>query len=102
MRALRAASGRRRSAPGGTFSESECGRPGAQYRGRWSTHHDGKTDEGGSPGLLQGAVMLKEYEDEYRPARPSLPVQEAFVAVLAPIGRFLGYRARYPRYSGSA
>lgn len=51
---------------------------------------------------MQGAVMLKEYEDEYRPARPSLPVQEAFVAVLAPIGRFLGYRARYPRYSGSA
>lgn len=62
---------------------------------------DGKTDEEGSPNLLQGAVILKEYEDEYRLARPPLPVQKAFVAVLAPIGRLLGYRARYPRYSGS-
>jgi hypothetical protein len=25
---------------------------------------DGKTDEQGSPKLLQGAVMLKEYEDD--------------------------------------
>jgi quercetin dioxygenase-like cupin family protein len=63
---------------------------------------DGKTDEGGSPGLLQGAVMLREFEDEYRLARPSLPVQKALLAVLAPIGRLLGYRARYPRYSGPA
>jgi quercetin dioxygenase-like cupin family protein len=60
---------------------------------------DGKTDEGGSPGLLQGAVILESYEDEYRLARPSLPVQKAFVFVLAPIGRLLGYRATYPRYS---
>jgi quercetin dioxygenase-like cupin family protein len=63
---------------------------------------DGKTDEEGSPGLLQGAVMLEEYEEEYRLARPSLPVQKAFVALLAPIGRLLGYRGSYPRYSGSA
>jgi quercetin dioxygenase-like cupin family protein len=60
---------------------------------------DGKTDEEGSPRLLQGAVMLEEYEDEYRLARPPLPVQKAVLAVLAPIGRLLGYRARYARYS---
>lgn len=60
---------------------------------------DGKTDEKGSPNLLQGAVMLKEYEDEYRLARPPLPVQKMLLAVLAPVGRLLGYRARYPRYS---
>jgi len=63
---------------------------------------DGKTDEEGSPGLLQGAVMLEEYEDDYRLARPSPPVQKAFVPVLAPIGKLLGYRGRYPRYSGPA
>ena len=63
---------------------------------------DGKTDEGGSPSLLQGAVMLEGYEEEYRLARPPLPVQKALVGVLAPIGRLLGYRASYPRYSGSA
>ena len=60
---------------------------------------DGKTDEKGSPNLLQGAVMLKEYEDEYRLARPPLPVQKMLLAVLAPVGRLLGYRAQYPRYS---
>lgn len=60
---------------------------------------DGETDEEGSPGLLQGAVMLEEYEDEYRLARPPLPMQKALVAVLAPFSRLLGYRARYPRYS---
>jgi quercetin dioxygenase-like cupin family protein len=63
---------------------------------------DGKTDEEGSPKLLQGAVMLQEYKDEYRLVRPPLPVQEALLAVLAPIGRLLGYRAQYPRYSESA
>jgi mannose-6-phosphate isomerase-like protein (cupin superfamily) len=61
---------------------------------------DGKTDEQGSPNLLQGAVMLKEYEDEYRLARPPLYVQKVLLAVLAPLGRVLGYRGRYPRYSG--
>lgn len=60
---------------------------------------DGKTDEEGSPGTLQGAVMLDEYANEYRLARPSLPVQKALIAVLAPIDRLLGYRARYTRYS---
>jgi hypothetical protein len=60
---------------------------------------DGKTDEKGFPNLLQGAVMLKEYEDEYRLARPPLPVQKMLLAVLAPVGRLLGYRARYPHYS---
>ena len=63
---------------------------------------DGETDEEGSPRLLQGAVMLEEYEDEYCLVRPPLPVQKALLAVLAPIGRLLGYRAQYPRYSGSA
>jgi hypothetical protein len=63
---------------------------------------DGKTDQEGSPTLLQGAVMLKEFEDEYRLARPPLPVQKVVLAVLAPIGRLLGYKARYARYSEQA
>jgi quercetin dioxygenase-like cupin family protein len=60
---------------------------------------DGKTDEEGSPRLLQGAVILEEYEDEYRLVRPPRPVQKALLAVLAPIGRLLGYRGHYPQYS---
>ena len=46
--------------------------------------------------------MLEGYEVEYRLARPPLPVQKALVAMLAPVGGLLGYRASYPRYSGSA
>jgi quercetin dioxygenase-like cupin family protein len=61
---------------------------------------DGKTDEEGTPRLLQSAVMLEEYEDEYRLARPPLPVQKALLALLAPVGRLLGYQDRYARYSG--
>lgn len=60
---------------------------------------DGKTDEGGSPNLLQGAVMLKEYEDEYRLAHPPLLVHNVLLAILAPLGKLLGYRAQYQRYS---
>jgi quercetin dioxygenase-like cupin family protein len=63
---------------------------------------EGKTNEQGSPNLLQGAVMLEEFEDEYRLARPPLFVQKVLVAVLAPLGRALGYRGRYPRYSDPA
>ena len=61
---------------------------------------DGRTNDRGLPTLLQGAVMLKEYEEEYRLARPPLYLQKALLAVLAPLGRALGYRGRYPRYSG--
>jgi hypothetical protein len=63
---------------------------------------DGKTDQEGSPTLLQGTVMLKEFVDEYRLARPPLPVQKVVLAVLAPIGRLLGYKARCARYSEQA
>lgn len=63
---------------------------------------DGKTDERGSPSLLQRAVILEEFEDEYRLARPPLYVQKVLVAALAPLGRALGYRGQYPRYSDPA
>ena len=60
---------------------------------------DGKTNERGIPNLLQGALLAREYEAYL--SGPPLPVQKAFVAMVAPIGRLLGYRAWYPRYSRS-
>jgi hypothetical protein len=72
---------------------------GALFQTLFGLGRDGKTDEEGSPRLLQGAVMLKEFEDEYRLARGPLPVQKVVIAVFAPIGRLLGYKARYARYS---
>jgi uncharacterized protein YbjT (DUF2867 family) len=63
----------------------------------WSLARDGKTNEMGVPNLLQVAVIAREYAGEVRLASPPLLVQRALFAVLAPVGRLLGYRARYPR-----
>lgn len=63
----------------------------------WGLAKDGKVDEKGVPNLLQVAVIAREYEDEFRLAKPPWPVQKALLAALVPIGRLLGYRASYPR-----
>lgn len=67
----------------------------------WGVARDGKTDEKGVPNPLQFAVIAREHASEFRLARPPWPVQRALFAVLAPAGRVLGYRARYPAQGGS-
>lgn len=63
---------------------------------------DGKTDENGVPNLLQQAVTLNGInKGEVYLARPPIPVQKASLAVLAPVGRMLGYKDHYPKYSGA-
>jgi quercetin dioxygenase-like cupin family protein len=63
---------------------------------------DGKTDENGAPGLLQQAVTLHGINrGEIYLASPPVPVQKVILAVLAPVGRLLGYRDYYQRYSGA-
>ena len=57
---------------------------------------DGKTDRKGRPNPLQSAVMFQAFKDEMR--LPLLPFGILF-PVLAPIGRLVGYRARYSQYS---
>lgn len=69
----------------------------------WTLARTEKIDlKTGRPSLLQSAVLLSEYRNEFVPASPPLPVQRLLFGVLAPIGRLLGYRARlsYP-YSES-
>jgi mannose-6-phosphate isomerase-like protein (cupin superfamily) len=56
---------------------------------------DGKLNKRGFPNPLQAAVMAHEYRDEVYAARPPLAVQKAATAVLAPLGRLVGYRAPY-------
>lgn len=73
---------------------------------------DGKTTKMGVPkNPLQLAVLVNEIMplDETRGmiylARPPMPVQKPFlvlVAMLATLVRLLGYKARYPEYSGPA
>jgi hypothetical protein len=57
---------------------------------------DGKTNETGIPNLLQAAVIVRSYADEFRLARPPWPVQRLLFTVLAPLGRLLGYSASCP------
>ena len=59
---------------------------------------DGKTNGRGMPNPLHGALLAREY-DLYLPW-PPVPLQRAGTAVLTPIARLLGYRARYEEYSG--
>ena len=42
--------------------------------------------------LFEGALLMREFGDEIRPARPPLPVQRIAFPILAIVGRMLGYR----------
>jgi quercetin dioxygenase-like cupin family protein len=65
---------------------------------------DGKTTKQGIPkNPLQLAVLVDETRGMFYSSRVPVAVQEAFLAlfaVLASVGRLLGYKARYPKYSG--
>ncbi len=52
----------------------------------------------GLPNLLQLAV-LAPLADSYTPHVP-VPVTKLLFALLGSIGRLLGYKARYAKYSG--
>jgi quercetin dioxygenase-like cupin family protein len=60
---------------------------------------DGKTNSKGLPNLLSMAVIAREYRDELRLARPPAAVQTAVFAPLSLLGRAVGYRGWYPKYS---
>jgi quercetin dioxygenase-like cupin family protein len=66
----------------------------------WGLARAGKTDEKGVPNLLRVAVLFREYSEEFRLARPPWPVRRSLFALLAPLGRLLGYRARYSERGG--
>ena len=57
---------------------------------------DGKLNDKGLPSLLQLAVGVPYFGDEIRLTSPPWAVQRALFAILAPLGRLLGYRAQYP------
>jgi mannose-6-phosphate isomerase-like protein (cupin superfamily) len=60
--------------------------------------NDGLTNEKGMPHLLQLAVIADEFSDIIQFAKPPRAIQRLVFAVLAPIGRALGYRPCYERY----
>lgn len=58
------------------------------------------SEKGGLPNLLQMAVLFNDHWNEGHLTKPPLFVQKAMFGALAPVGRLLGYKAHYPRYSG--
>lgn len=77
-------------------------RPPGQLQTYWETvfglAEDGRVNVSGLPNLLQLAV-LAPLADSYTPRVP-VPVTKLLFAVLGSIGRLLGYKARYAKYSG--
>jgi quercetin dioxygenase-like cupin family protein len=61
----------------------------------WGLAADGKS----SPSLLQMAVLGQDYADQFRLTSPPYGLQRLLFFILAPVGRLLGYRAEYQRYS---
>jgi Cupin domain len=56
---------------------------------------EGKTNDKGVPNLLQAAVIAQAFANEFRLAGPPWPVQRALFAILAPLGKVLGYSPTY-------
>ncbi|WP_433060803.1 hypothetical protein [Dactylosporangium sp. CS-033363] len=49
-------------------------------------------------GLLQGALIAREFHDVHRLVRPPRPVQRLVFATPAPVARKPGLRGLYPEY----
>lgn len=62
---------------------------------------DGRTNRWGLPGPLQLAVIADEFREELYFAGVPRSLQRGAAAAVAPIGRLVGYRSLYPRYSDS-
>lgn len=59
----------------------------------WALAQKGKTDENGLPNPLQFAVLDDAYPGIVYSAAIPIPIQKGLLAVLAPVGRLLGYHA---------
>lgn len=62
----------------------------------WGLAAAGRTDAAGMPGLLQRAVMVDEWDDTIRFARPPRWAQRALARTLGPVARRAGLRGSCP------
>lgn len=62
---------------------------------------DGQVDENGNPNLLQLAVIGEAFKNEVVNANIPRRLQRLLIPSLARIGRAVGYRERYAKYSGA-
>lgn len=70
----------------------------AMIRNLFGLAADGRTDDTGRPGLLQAALLAREFDDTIRFTSPPLLVQRTLFAALAPLARLRGLHGRYPHY----
>jgi len=61
---------------------------------------DGKVNAKGLPNPLQMSVLARAYHREMQLPRPAQWILGTVAFVLGPVGRGLGYQARYDAYSG--
>lgn len=66
------------------------------FRVLFGLARDGKTNASGTPNLLQLAVILRAYRNEFAVSSPPRIVQGVLFPLLASIGRLLGHSAVYP------
>lgn len=70
----------------------------AMIRNLFGLAADGRTDDTGRPGLLQAALLAREFDDTIRFTSPPRAIQRALFAALAPLARLRGLRGSYPDY----
>lgn len=68
------------------------------FETQFGLSRDGKLTARGDIPVLQAAVLLEVVGDFIRPASPPQWLQRLVFPPLAIIGRWRGYRARYPQY----
>jgi len=73
----------------------------AFFEAFWGLAQDGKVTKAGLPEPLQAAVLLREFKEEFRLARPPRVVQDLAFGLLAAIGRAAGRPRRYASESTS-
>lgn len=64
----------------------------------FSLAQDGKTDQTGKPGILQIALMAREFDDVIRYELGPRAIQQLMFLVLTPFARMRGLRGSYPEY----
>jgi quercetin dioxygenase-like cupin family protein len=76
--------------------------PGARFeqmiRNLFGLAAAGRTDNTGRPGLLQTALLAREFDDTIRFTSPPRAIQKPLFAVLAPFARRRGLRGSYPEF----
>jgi hypothetical protein len=65
----------------------------------WGLCADGLTDKRGNPDPLRGALLVRRFGREYRPASPPKAAQAVLFPPLAAVARLRGLTTMFERYA---